>query len=77
MICAVINGSTIQVLNTAPCAVNELVLVTAAEYATANASPFILTIAEGASISGAIALVWAVAWGYKQLMKSVNGGNPE
>lgn len=68
-----------------PCAPMDSVVMTYGEYvavvpqdkSTGSASPFILTMQEGSAIAAAIALVWAVAWGYKQLIKSVNGGNPE
>ena len=56
----------------ASCAVGQYVVLTQAEFDNYTASPFRLTTAEGGQISGAILSLWALAWGFRQLMRLIN-----
>lgn len=50
----------------------DAVVLTPAEYASLSTNPLNLSLVEGAQISGAIAGIWAIAWCFKQLAKSIN-----
>jgi hypothetical protein len=41
------------------------------------ASPWNLTLSQGAAIGAAVFLIWATAWGIKALTRAIDGGTPE
>lgn len=45
--------------------------VTALKYQAANPSPFNLSISDGSLVASAIVATWAVAWGFRQLVKAL------
>lgn len=45
--------------------------VTALKWQAANPSPFNLSISDGSLVAGAIVATWAVAWGFRQLVKAL------
>lgn len=50
----------------------QLVVMTPVEYAAWLNNPLNLSIADGALISGAIAGVWAIAWGIKLIARAID-----
>ncbi|MDB6020235.1 MAG: hypothetical protein JWQ04_92 [Pedosphaera sp.] len=56
--------------------VTALVL-TPDEYALVTANPFVLPLDGAAQISTAIALVWAVAWGFRAILKALHSDEKE
>lgn len=68
-------GTTRKVVNAldlsaegATCTSSQYVVMKSQEFDTFTASPFRLTVAQGGAISGAILLLWAAAWGIRQMV---------
>lgn len=55
--------------DTTSCTSAQLVVMTQAELDQYVASPFRLSVAEGGAISGAILLLWALAFGVRQIVR--------
>lgn len=53
-----------------PC--TAAVVLTPAEYSSLSSNPFHLSLSEGGLISGAIAGVWALAWCFKAIARTIN-----
>ena len=72
--CVVVDAGTGAVTATADDPCTTLLLVTPAEYGSFSASPFsvISDPADAATLAVAIAAVWAVAWGFRALVKALD-----
>lgn len=55
--------------DTTACTASQLVVMTQNELDNYVASPFRLSVAEGGAISGAILLLWALAFGVRQIVR--------
>lgn len=79
MICVGVDASG-QLFNE-PCSSGSLMLFTQQELADqieANSkNPFDLSPSDATAIAWMIILVWLTAWGFKQLSKVINLGDPE
>lgn len=70
--CVVFDSAGYLVRSTeVPC--TTLVLSTASEYTFLSSNPFWLDVADGASVSGAIAVIWGLAWGMRQIRAAMDG----
>lgn len=54
---------------TTSCTANQLIVLTQSQFDQGVVSPFRLTVAEGGAISGAILLLWALAFGVRQIVR--------
>ncbi len=70
-------GLTVGPEGVSSCTAAQYVVMTDAEFQQATASPFRLTLAEGGAISGAILLVWASGWAFRQLQRAMRTPEPE
>lgn len=59
------------------CPTGEMQLTTANEFDLATASPWNLSIAEGALIAGSILAVWALGYAFKSLKRVLGDNSPE
>lgn len=59
------------------CGASQLVVFTQQDFTEYLASPFKMSVSDGASISGAILLVWAAAWGVRVLIRTLNSTDTE
>ena len=69
--------TTLQFSTNTTCTPSEIVLVNASEFGRATESPFRLSLAEGGVIAGAVLTIWATAWVFKAVTKSLSSGDPE
>lgn len=70
--CVAIDGAGALVASSeSPC--TTFVLMTPIEYTFAASNPFFLDTADGALVSGAIAAVWGLAWGIRQIRAAMDG----
>lgn len=67
--CVVISGGAVVESVADPC--TGFLVLTPAEYAALSHNPFILSVEDGALISGAIAAVWASAWCLRALARTL------
>ena len=58
----------------AACLPGELALLSYAELGNVTANPFRLDLAEAGAIGTAVILIWALAWGFRMLIRSLNAG---
>lgn len=70
-------GLTVGAEGVATCTAAQYIVLTNAEFDQATASPFRLTLAEGGAISGAILLIWASGWAFRQLVRLLRTPEPE
>lgn len=70
-------GLTVGPEGVATCTAAQYIVMTNAEFQLATSSPFRLTLAEGGAISGAILLVWAGGWAFRQLVRLLRTPEPE
>lgn len=74
--CVVINESGALVASASdPC--TGLVVLTPAEYSLMASSPFVLSVEDGALVSGAIGAVWLLAWSLRAIRQVLNPDNSE
>ena len=59
-------------VNETPC--TGFVLLTPAEYSAMASNPFVLSVEDGALISGAIGGVWALAWALRAIRSALDTG---
>ncbi len=70
--CAVFDANGFLVASAeTPC--TTLVVMTPTEFTFASSNPFWLDAADGALVSGAIAAVWGLAWGIRQIRAVMDG----
>lgn len=69
--------SVIALTASTQCAATDFIAMTSAEFISNTSSPFHLTLAEGAALSGAILAVWGVAYMFRVLPRIFNSGSPE
>lgn len=71
---SIVNGVTVLVpVNDTPC--TSMVVITPAEYQSMSASPFVLSLTDGALISSAILGVWGIAVCWRELAAFIRGGS--
>lgn len=71
---AQVNGVDVIVpIRDDPC--TTALLLTPTEFAHIAQNPFVLSIEDGALISGAIVGIWAIAWGIKALILTLRGSD--
>lgn len=71
------NGSMVVEPEGTTCYDTQLVLVTQVEWQQNTASPFRLSLSDGAAVAAAILLTWAAAYGAKAAARALSSGNPE
>lgn len=60
-----------------PCLSTELAIMTQGELGQSTASPFHLTVAEGAIIAASILGVWAIGYSIKSIKRAIGDHSPE
>jgi hypothetical protein len=58
------------------CAPGQYIVLQQNEYENAIASPFRLTVAEGGQLAAAILALWAVAFGFRWIVRALNSDQP-
>lgn len=71
------NGSMVVESEGTSCYDTQLVLVTQVEWQQNTASPFRMSLSDGAAVGAAILLVWAAAYGIKAAGRALSSGDPE
>ena len=79
MFCAIYNSATSSLIvgEKTTCDPSEIQLLTSQEIGPMLASPFNLSMADGGLVGAAVLLTWAVAFGWKSAIKSLNNGSPD
>jgi len=72
-----LDGTPLQVYAAASAPCSGYVVLTPAEYAHVAANPFNLSIADGASVAGAVASVWLIAWVSRALVRALGSDGDE
>lgn len=65
-------ASAPDVLVAAPDPCSTFVLVTPAEYSALSHNPFVLSLEDGALVSGAIGTVWGIAWALRAIRSALD-----
>lgn len=58
------------------CTGSQYVVMTQAEFDQATVSPFRLSVADASLLSGAVLLIWALAWGFRMAIRVVREADP-
>jgi len=76
MLCASLSGSSLVVSPAGTvCAAGDLVVLTSAEANQLFNSPFALDPVQGAEVAIAVLSVWAVGWGFRMLIRTLNSAD--
>jgi hypothetical protein len=67
--CVVISGGAVVESLAAPC--TGFLILTPAEYAALSHNPFNLSVEDGALVGGAITAIWAAAWCWRALARTL------
>lgn len=75
--CVIVNeaGALVVASTADPC--TGLVVMSASEFAQVTANPFVLSVEDGALVSGAIGAVWCLAWALRAVRQTLNPDGEE
>jgi len=71
------DGTPVQVYAASPAPCSGYVVLTPAEYAHLAANPFNLSYQDGATVAGAVASVWLLAWVFRALVRALGSDGDE